>query len=310
MSQAVIITHGEVPTQGRHAVPVTVDNTRPAVGPAQNIIILPGAPRAGGPALAVRDVSGQGIPGVGPALPVYVVGGVLDTLAYTRQVQTLAGAALIAYWPLAESGGTAITDASGNGHAGTASNVALGAPGIGDGRTAARFNGTSSVVNVFSAGLAAAFSGVEGTIAAWCRVGASGVWGDSTIRRAVTLSVNAQNRILLQKNSAAGQLIPNYVAANVGKSQTQATTTLAWFHLATTWSAAGDTVAHYFNGALITAALHTLGAWAGALAVAAIGANDLTPTSVWSGDIAHVVLCNAALAPATIAALATIPREA
>lgn len=80
MAQAIVVTTGEVVTEGRSAVPVIVDNTLPAVGPARNVIVAPDhAPRAGGPPLTVADVTGQGIPGVGPALPVYVVSGSLGT---------------------------------------------------------------------------------------------------------------------------------------------------------------------------------------------------------------------------------------
>ena len=48
------------------------------------------------------------------------------------------------YWEMAEPSGTTMTDSSGNSHNGTFSAVTLGATGIGDGATAASFNGTSS----------------------------------------------------------------------------------------------------------------------------------------------------------------------
>lgn len=76
MAQAVVVTNGEVPIEGRAAVPVYVDNSLPAVGPARNVVVVTSGPMAGGPAQPVVDTTGV-LPGVGPALPVYVVSGSL-----------------------------------------------------------------------------------------------------------------------------------------------------------------------------------------------------------------------------------------
>lgn len=76
MAQAVVVTSGEVPIEGRAAVPVYVDNTLPAVGPARNVIVVTSGPMAGGAAMPVVEVTGT-LPGIGPALPVYVVSGSL-----------------------------------------------------------------------------------------------------------------------------------------------------------------------------------------------------------------------------------------
>lgn len=69
-----------------------------------------------------------------------------------------------AMWHLDEAAGaSAIVDASGNGCSGVPTNVTFGAPGIGDGRTAAYFDGTA-FINVMSAAFDSLFDGEVGTI--------------------------------------------------------------------------------------------------------------------------------------------------
>ena len=72
---------------------------------------------------------------------------------YTDKVLAIQLGNLIGYWQLSESGGLTAIDVSGQANHGVYLNVTLGQSGIGDGNTAAGFNGTNSAADVFSSGL-------------------------------------------------------------------------------------------------------------------------------------------------------------
>lgn len=75
----LVLTGDTVPVEGRHAIPVYVDDSLPIVGPSRACVVTTGEiPQAGGPPLAVR-LAPAGTPAIGPALPVYVVSGSLSS---------------------------------------------------------------------------------------------------------------------------------------------------------------------------------------------------------------------------------------
>ena len=301
----VIITNN-VTVSGAHAQPVYVDNTLPiGGGPAQAVIIAGGdIPQLGGPAIPVRYAP-LGSPTVGPAMPIYVVSGYLPS-AYGALVQSLGP---IAYWPMDEQSGTVSVDQSGNGRNGAYTAVTLGQPGMGDGRTAASFDGTASINNVFSTSMQSAFGSAEGTIALWAKVANVGVWSDATVRRFATFQVDANNRVYIEKVAGANTFGYNYVAGGTAKNRNRTTSTTEWFHACLTWSKSNDQVIAYFNGVQEGATLTGLGVWAGSIVSTNtnIGANATTPTSVWSGLLAHAAVWNTPLSAAQVLTLAQVP---
>lgn len=229
-----------------------------------------------------------------------------DLLVYTNKVIALAP---IAYYPFAELSGTTVTDESGNGRNGAYTNVTLGAPGIGDGRTAATYNGTSSVGNVYSAGLAGAFSGAEGTVALWCKVSGAGVWTDATVRRLLVFAADGNNIARIYRSTTNGQIVFQcfFAATNTVVNLTTASPT-GWFHVALVWSKSNNRMQAYFNGAQTGGDQTPIGTYAGTLTStsAVLGSNASTAANVWSGDQAHAAIWASALSAAQIAALATI----
>jgi hypothetical protein len=308
-AQGVIITT-DVPVEGRYAVPCYVDESLPIVGPSRAVQVFTSGPMAGGPPMPIR-LAPEGTPAIGPALPIYIVSGILDVLAYTSKVKAVAPGNLIAYWPLAESSGTAIQDESGNAYNGTYTAVTLGQTGIGDGRTSALFDGSTSRGNVYSAGFAGAFNNQEGTFAIWFRVAAVGVWTDGINRRLVRLAVDANNQVYINKSASNNALDLIYQAGGTAKGVSPATFAgnIGWNHLALTWSKSGDAVKAYVNGAQSGATATGLGVWAGALAATTtvLGAFVTTPSNVFSGMLAHPAVWSTPLSAAQIAQIATVP---
>jgi hypothetical protein len=205
--------------------------------------------------------------------------------------------------------GTTIYDRSGNGLNGVYTGVDLGQNGIGDGRPCPYFDGTNDVANIYSAGLAAAVDGAEGTLMAWARVSSSGVWTDGITRRIVNISRDGglRDRVAIAKYNAADQVSTLYNDGGSTRSLPHnVTPDLNWFHIAIVWSAAE--IRGFYNGASYT--YNSTGAtnWTTepGPTYCTIGAWDTTPTNVFTGDIAHVALWDRALTPAEIAELAVV----
>jgi hypothetical protein len=208
---------------------------------------------------------------------------------------------LVGYWPL---NGNA-QDYSGHGFHGSALNVTWGA-GIGDGGQAAVFAGAGRI-NLFSAGLAAAFNPLEGTLYAWFKVSALADWSDAAYRDVVYLLANDNNKVELGKRSAADQVMMLYKASAVSSSLNYAmnpANPVTWCQMAVTWNKVLDRAVMYVTGTAPTTR-NALGVWVGSLTLAVIGANALAATQPWKGSVAHVGVWNAELSIAQLDSLAT-----
>lgn len=236
-------------------------------------------------------------------------GGNKDIFAYTNKVKATSP---IGYWPMAETSGTTIVDASGNGRNGVyrgAGEPLLNQPGIGDGRNCPLFDGSNDFANVFSASLQGAFSGSEGTLAIWMQVANAGVWTDATTRRAMYFQVDANNRVRFEKTVTNNQLASVYIAGGTNKTVLlNSSGPLGWVHLACTWSASGDAFKFYVNGSQTGSTQTGLGVWAGTLSATAttVGAADTSGGNPFSGYLAHAAVWATPLSAATILTLATV----
>jgi hypothetical protein len=216
--------------------------------------------------------------------------------------------ALLAYWSLGDASGLVAEDISGNNRDGAYTAITLGQTGIGDGSTAAGFDGSTSYLNAYSAALAAVFTGGEFTISLWFKVANAGVWTDTTNRRLLTLQVDSNNRILLQKTTTANQLNWFYQAGGTSKSVSKTTTTpTGWVQMAVSVSKTANEMKPYYNGVQEGITQTGLGTFAGSLAATttAIGSsNSNGPVAVWNGSLAHVAVWNVALTGTEVAYLA------
>ena len=211
---------------------------------------------------------------------------------------------LLALWRLNETAGTAVADSSGNGRSGTATGVTW-VPAGPNGARAASFDGVNDLVNVYSAGLAGAFNGDEGSLLLWCRAANADVWADGSFRRLVYFGADADNEIFCDKtNSGSVRLYREGDGTADYASTDGAALGTAWHCLAMTWSATADENRYYLDGALLDTDTG-LGSWDGALSntLTTLGAYTTTPAMVWHGDLALVALWDTPLTGGEMAAL-------
>jgi len=212
----------------------------------------------------------------------------------------------IAYWTLAEDA----ADSSGNGYDGTASSVTYGSDGP-DGGGHGVFNGTSSYIDVYGAGLASAFDPNLLTVSFWMRVSGAGVWTDSTNRTMFKLREDGFNELYFRKSSTDNTLFFTYTQNGTAKlvSTTSLGGETGWHHLAMTATVAGDEMKVFIDGAQVDSTQTGLGsgAWTTLNSVASvIGARNTTPSFLFSGDLAHCAVFDYVLTPAQVADLATV----
>lgn len=223
-------------------------------------------------------------------------------LPYSDKVLALSP---IAYWKMAEPSGTTALDSSGNSRNGTYSNVTLGVTGIGDGKTAASFNGANSLNNVYSASLAGAFSGDEGSISAWCKVANAGVWSDGQTRYVCAFGADGGGTNVIGMYKMGGNFIFRRGAAGGEKLVSIVPASTDWMHVCLTWSKSADQVKAYLNGTQQDTTKTGLAAFGAGLdsQFVTIGDVMIYNVFVWSGTLAHVALFNRPLQAAEVSAL-------
>lgn len=228
---------------------------------------------------------------------------------YKRLMRIAPASSLVAYWPLWDQVGRPYAQelAARAQRPGTPANVTFGVTGVGDGRTAARFNGTSSKINAYSGSLHDLMNFGEVTIIALGKVSGSGVWTDGELRKVVFFGADSSdNYIFIGKGSSDNSLVWRYEAgATIKQIAVETFTDTDWMSLAITVGVAADELIAYKDGAQIGSTQTGLGTFAGSLAstVALVGALNTTPVQVWDGDIAHVAIWRKVLTPAQIAAI-------
>jgi len=207
---------------------------------------------------------------------------------------------LIGYWPLDEQRNNRAHDYAGQRRNGTHVGVDLAKPGVGDGRTAPYYDGATDYTNIYSASLAAAFNGNEGTLGIFARVAGAGVWTDGTQRSLATLRVDANNQIYVFRSPTNNRIDLRRVGGGTAKVVSlSGLRAVGWMLYTLTWSVRVDAVRAYLNGQQRESTLTSIGTWVGALnsTLTNVGAFDTTPTFVWFGYLAHGFVYRSALSP-------------
>jgi len=230
---------------------------------------------------------------------------------YRAKVLATSSANLIAYWDMQETSGTTADNAEGTAARDItyARNVTTMTTAAGPaGGTAPLFDGANDLVDIETDSLEAAIDYAEGSLFAWAKVSAAGVWTDGGVRGMVQIRIDNDNTIQIAKAAANNQLNVTYVAGGttVSRAKTSYSPT-GWFNVGLSWSlSAGGSgeVKVYFDGVQEGATLTGLGTWAGSeLNPGVIGATTAAPGNVWDGYIAHVPLWTTPLIASQFAAL-------
>lgn len=234
----------------------------------------------------------------------------LASADYSEKVLGIASSSLVALWPLNEASGTTAFDQSGNGrNAAYTNSPTLGQTGIGDGGTAPLFvPANNTFVNTFTASMAAAFNGSQGTFAMWFKVSGAGVWTDAASRYLFIIAADGNNQVRLTKTTTNNQLQWVYDASATLKSANVTYSATTWSHFAMTWDKAGDAFKFYLNGAQSGATVNGLGVWAGVPTAGNCGIASLGGAgSIWDGYCAMPGLWSTVLSATQISTLATVP---
>lgn len=216
---------------------------------------------------------------------------------------------LIGYWPLGETAGTVAKDysptAANGAYAGT---FTLNQPGIGDGSRSTLFAGGRVSLATNIAALSAVFSGNEGSVAAWCSIPNPANWTDASVRAALEIGADVNNRILLEKTTTNNQIGAIVIFGGTEKDLILTVSPFSsLFHMACTWSKSADRARFYVNGALAASA-SSLGTFAGSLSSTwtAIADFNSAGSNPWLGGMAHVPLWKIELTAAEVARIAIL----
>ena len=206
-------------------------------------------------------------------------------MTYHLRVLTTVPKNMVAYWRLNESSGVTAHDSSPQMMHGTAQHVTWNQPGIGDGYTAAGFDGQSGLIDLFSASFQNAFDANEGTLMCWFRN--TRTTGQGVLFRVGQFRAQWEN----------GNLVLARIEGNHVQVIARPVPDTGWHALGLSWSVQTNTLVAYLDGhefkkeqANVAATIQPVNE-----GEACLGAADTSGQTPWQGAIAHVALWNRAL---------------
>lgn len=227
--------------------------------------------------------------------------------SYLNKLIATFGSSIVALWPQNEPSGSVSNDIGGRGHNGAYTGVTLGQPGIGDGNTAAGYDGATSFNNIYSVGLNSDFNPAEGSAMIWAKVASAGVWTDGIQRRLFQLQADGNNLVRIVKSASANIISVIYSAGGSNKFvDTSSFSLTTWINFLVTWSVTNNRMKWYINGIQNGSNQTSIGTWVGALAptLTMIGAGSTAPGNVWPGFAGPALILNKEATPSEVAAVA------
>ena len=228
---------------------------------------------------------------------------VLGEPGYVDRIRALGP---VAYWPLRDPSGSVATELMVDTNGAYAGTVTLAQAALGDGGLYPSFGGGRVSLATPLSALNSLFNGQLGSALIWAKVSAAGAWTDGIARFAIEFGADANNRVLIFKNSTNNQVTFRYVAGATQKNVTLATSVTTWLMLACTWNKADDQFIAYANGAQTGSTQTSLGTYTGSLNASWTAIADVSSgggATPWSGNLAHPALWNRVLTPAEVASL-------
>jgi hypothetical protein len=222
--------------------------------------------------------------------------------SYIQKVLRTQNSSFVGYWPLNEESGTVAYDLSPNGYNGTSSGLLRAATDRNklapDGSKCAKFDGSASYINIYSA--IGSEPTTEGSLSVWAACENANLAG-TTKMQIIKLAADANNFIDLTFDTTAYRFNAAYEGGGTDKNINSPLLYnvgygAQWHHFVMTWSATNDALNFYVNGSAQTAAT-SLGTWAGAMAstLMVVGSSSTTAADVWNGWLAHLGIWSAIL---------------
>jgi len=218
----------------------------------------------------------------------------------------------LAYWPLNDAAGPQATDVSGNSLHGTYDGVTLGVEGIGDGQTAASFDGINDLVDIYSASLNTLVDMTIGSLFIWAKPVAGILPGGNGFHYPFTIGVDGNNRVILLNADAANTFwFQHNGSAVVDRAVKADYSSTDWNAVGLTWSESADELKGYYNGLQEDATKDTLGSIAGALGstICVLGSSTNVGADLWEGRLAHAMIWDRVLSDAEILSVAVNTPE-
>lgn len=228
---------------------------------------------------------------------------------YAAVVNGVRPTALVGHWPLDDKSGLVLRESKGL-YGGVYVAPTLGQPGL-DNKTSVKWDGASTIGNVYSAALASVFPSASGSFIIWAKVANAGVWSGGSAARVVfawTIGGGGSNRIQVYRYAyTVGRLVYSFIRGGVAyTANLDGLTTLDWMCLGATWTSGRARC--YYQGSLVAAESTAADVFAGALAStgAVFGTGVSTGGNNWSGWLQHAALWNVELTPAEMKMLADV----
>jgi len=214
---------------------------------------------------------------------------------YWQTVRTLFGVNSVEYRPLYDNVGSATAIDLITGSGGTATDITFGATGIGDGKTAASFNGTSSLIDVYSAYLNTNFNKDEFSLSVYFKVAAAGTWTDGAARVVFRIYSDASNYIQVYRGTTNNEINFDFkFAGTLVNKKFLSVSPTGWVNIGVTCSKSNNRLRWYIDGTQRWADQVGFSSWANALLSTrcCLGSADVTVSLPWSGSLAHWVVAN------------------
>lgn len=171
-------------------------------------------------------------------------------------------------------------------------------------------DGVADAVDLFSAGLASAFNGPEGTLFLEVDIPDSGFFGDANVKWIFGAVADVSNRLFIHKGGAANQLRINYRASDaVGIAHSDSSGITGRRRITVAWrdsTVSGETT--FVVDGTIRSGSGSVNAWAGTIVDAVFAAQNntpLTPAPLDGGG--RIAIYNVAHSDAVLQALTALP---
>jgi hypothetical protein len=229
---------------------------------------------------------------------------------YYNQILRTQGSSLIGLWRLNELGpGLNAGDWSKQGNNAAFGTATMMAKSFGpDGHRCPLFDGSTSYVNIYSAGLLADATPAEASCLVWVKPAAASVLVDSTERYIFYIYTDANNYAKLSKTTVDNTYALDYVANSTSEQTTSTVSDADWHSLGAVVSDTGDVCKFYVDGVLIGTDTG-IGTWSGAIGstTCVLGASSTSAGSdSWSGYMGIAALWNTALTNAEMLAIGSL----